>query len=223
MAEAPRDDGIRTDSQRPERRARRRKGCIALLVAAAALSVTLLVAVALVLHLAAKKNVFIWLPAYIRGAEEREARRAADVPVRHVIFALVDHFEPPHGTPGHAPPRDAMADWMTRYPELAARHRDSDGRPPRHTFAYPIDQYREDEVAQLVALCRRGLGEIEVQFHHGGDTSASFRAKMLSGLGLLAAHGVCKVEGVEGYRFGFVHGNFALDNALGNPRTGVCT
>ncbi|MFH1732862.1 MAG: hypothetical protein ABIF82_14590 [Planctomycetota bacterium] len=166
--------------------------------------------------LIAEKNVHIWLPAYISNAairaDRRSAREAADVV--HVIFAIVDHFEPVV-EPGHDPAdkKDAMADWLARYPALAGRHRDSDGRPPRHTWVYPLETYDPEHLTQLVGLCRRGLGEIEVHIHHANDTSETFRARMQTGLRLFAKHGVNTVRGIEGHRFVFVHGNWALDNS----------
>jgi len=167
-----------------------------------------------------QRNMHIWLPGYVAGAGARRHSRAARRgTVTHVLFAVVDHFEPAL-KPGRDPAqiKDAMLDWMTRYPQLAARHRDSDGRPPRHTWAYPVESYQAEHVDQLVQLCRQGLGEVEVQIHHDGDTADTFRAKMLEGLSNFARHGVSVVPGADGYRFGFVHGNWSLDNSRPDGR-----
>ena len=48
------------------------------------------------------------------------------------------------------------------YPDRFGQFVDSDGRPPRHTFFYPIDQYDSTHVDALAGLCRGGFGEIEV-------------------------------------------------------------
>ena len=161
-----------------------------------------------------KKRLDLWLPSYVENRSVRAERRAArdKADVVHVIFAFVDHFEPV-ATPGYDPgdKEGAMDDWLDRYPKLAARHRDSDGRPPRHTWAYPFESYRAEIIQQLLGMCRQGLGEIEVHLHHGNDTSKSFRAKMNEGLRLFASHGINTIKGIDGYRFAFVHGNFALD------------
>lgn len=173
----------------------------------------------LLVLLIARKNAHIWLPSYIANAGERRRRRAARGEVTHVMFALVDHFEPVV-KPGQDPARKAgaMADWLQRYPELAGRHRDSDGRPPRHTWTYPFEACRREHIEQLVGLCRNDLGEIEAHIHHDGDTSESFRAKMLEGLAGFAEHGASTIDGIDGYRFAFVHGNWSLDNSRPDGR-----
>ena len=183
----------------------------------AIIGILLLLALLSAQALIRRRNAHIWLPAYIAGRRERRARARtrAGAKIVHVLFAFVDHFEPVV-KPGQDPARkkDAIPDWMQRYPALCERHRDSDGRPPRHTWTYPLETYQPDNIDRLVELCRSGLGEIEVHLHHRDDTSDTLRAKMLEGLGHLAEHGVSTVQGVDGYRFAFVHGNWSLDNSL---------
>jgi len=166
-----------------------------------------------------RRNAHIWLPDYVRSGKRRRARRAEPRDVTDVIFAFVDHFEPVV-KPGQDPGRkvNALPDWLERFPQLAARHRDSDGRPPRHTWTYPLETYRPDYIESLLGLCRQDLGEIEVHIHHDADTSDTFRAKMIEGLGLFAQQGVNTIAGVEGSRFAFVHGNWCLDNSRPDGR-----
>jgi hypothetical protein len=175
--------------------------------------------------LARSRNAHIWLPAYIRATRPRrsaaEARRAHIAAGGNidVLFAFVDHFEPVV-KPGQDPAAkaDAMDAWLDLYPKLAARHRDSDGRPPRHTFTFPLETYDPDLLDRLAGLCRNDLGEIEVHIHHDGDTSDSFREKMTTGLEQFARHGVNVIPGVDGHRFAFVHGNWSLDNSRPDRR-----
>ena len=54
-----------------------------------------------------------------------------------------------------------MRDWLERYPVLAARHKDSDGRPPQHTWFYPAEAYDPEYLDDLARLCHQRLGEIE--------------------------------------------------------------
>ncbi|MFW6158697.1 MAG: hypothetical protein ACOC8E_05005, partial [Planctomycetota bacterium] len=135
------------------------------------------------------------------------------------MFAFVDHFEPVV-KPGQDPARKAgaLADWTRRYPELAAGHRDSDGRPPRHTWTFPLETYDPRILDRLVELCRQDLGEIEVHLHHDGDTADTLRPKILDGLERFARHGVATIDGIDGYRFAFVHGNWCLDNSRADGR-----
>ena len=58
-------------------------------------------------------------------------------------------------------------------PRLFGGFRDSDGRPPRHTFFFPIDEYESEHVDALAELCRAGFGEVEIHLHHDGDTAES--------------------------------------------------
>ncbi len=174
----------------------------------------LVLACAVVLALIFRRQAQIWLPSYIAGTSERRRRWAARRDITHVIFAFVDHFEPVV-KPGQDPAQKsgALADWLRRYPALAAQHRDSDGRPPRHSWTFPLETYDPSIIEQLLSMCRSGLGEIEVHLHHDGDTAESFRARMEQGLERFAAHGVGVVDGIEGHRFAFVHGDWALDNS----------
>jgi hypothetical protein len=97
---------------------------------------------------------------------------------------------------------------------LFGRFRDADGRPPRHSFFYPVEQYDPEEVEGLAGLCRAGYGEVEVHLHHEDDTADSLRAQLLAARRLLAAHGLLARDRATGHpAYGFVHGNWALDNS----------
>ena len=180
-----------------------------------------LLAVAAVGLLIRRRNAHLWLPGYIADRSRRRRRAAARARAGtvDVMFAFVDHFEPVV-KPGQDPARKAgaVAAWTRDWPPLAARHRDSDGRPPRMTWTFPLETYDPGIVDALVELSRQDLGEVEVHLHHDGDSSETFRAKMLDGLAKFARHGVATVDGVEGYRFAFVHGDWALDNARPDGR-----
>lgn len=160
-----------------------------------------------------KRNMHIWLPAYVAGFFRKRKKAAG---VTHIIVAIADHFEPitMAGKDPH-PKEGCMDDWLGRFPELAAKHRDSDGRPPRHTWAYPLEIYDPAYIEQLLTMCRKGFGEIEVQLHHN-DTSESFRKRMNEGLANYAKHGVNVIKGET--HFAFVHGNWALDNSRPDGR-----
>jgi hypothetical protein len=128
-----------------------------------------------------------------------------------VLFCLVDHFEPV---------ADAQVEaWLVRYPRLASRHRDSDGRCPQHTWFYPGEQYREDYLESLAGLCRRGCGDIELHLHHGFDTAETLKAKITDAVRLFTRHGALVTSGpVPLVTYGFIHGNMALDNSREDPR-----
>ena len=167
-----------------------------------------------------KANVFIWLPAYLRGnwAGEREARSSSAAGPTHILFCIADHYEPAVGDPGAGPERARVAQWMERYPKTFSRFKDADGRSPRHTFFYPAEQYDAGHVERLGELVRAGHGEVEVHLHHDRDTSAGLRGALLKFVEQLRSHGHLGAAQDGRPKFGFAHGNWALDNSLPDGR-----
>jgi hypothetical protein len=131
---------------------------------------------------------------------------------------MVDHFEPISLGSTREQERERMRDWLERYPALAARHKDSDGRFPQHTWFYPGEAYELEYLNNLAGLCEQGLGEIELHLHHGNDTSASLRAKIEQAIMDFEKHGALVTkETPSKHVYGFIHGNMAFDNAMNNP------
>src|SRR5262249_13334178 len=92
--------------------------------------------------------------------------------------------------------------------------RDSDGRPPRHTFFFPIEEYEKAYVDALAGLCRAGFGEVEIHLHHDDDTPEGLRGKLLAFKETLVGHGLLSRHRHTGaVMYGFIHGNWALCNA----------
>ena len=108
-----------------------------------------------------------------------------------------------------------MERWASEYPRLFDRFRDADGRPPRHSFFYPIEQYDAFELDALADLCRRDYGEVEIHLHHDNDTADSLRDRLVRGKHLLAnRHGLLARHRDTGeVAYGFVHGDWSLDNS----------
>jgi hypothetical protein len=151
-----------------------------------------------------------WLPAYLT----RDRRRYLDgvaAPV-DVFIAVCDHFEPFHDT-DRAGALRAMSDWEALWPAFVQDFEDSSGRGPRHTFFFPIEQYDEEIIARLASLCRKTGSEIEVHLHHQDDTAQTLEAKLREGLARLAAHGALARAADGAARYGFIHGNWALDHS----------
>lgn len=161
------------------------------------------------------KHTNRWLPAYLAGC----GKRRPDVQPLHVLFAIADHYEPDVGGADVAEQVARVERWVRDYPPLARRHRDADGRWPRYTFFYPAEAYQPPVLERLARLCREGFGEVEVQLHHDGDTAASLARKLEQAKADFARHGLLPRERATGRtRFGFVHGNWALDNARRDGR-----
>lgn len=130
-----------------------------------------------------------------------------------VFVLFVDHFEPDYNAA-------RVASWSKRYQAFAARHHDSVGRVPQHTFFYPAEQAQPDILSELRQLTQAGMGEVELHFHHDFDTAATLRAKLAQGIAELQRYGFLLTTGGE-TRFGFIHGNWGLDNADGPWLCGV--
>jgi hypothetical protein len=147
------------------------------------------------------------------GARRRaEATRTSERPV-DLFLCLVDHFEPQIGQPPSSVARERLEDWLRHYPKIAGRHRDADGRPPAHSFFYPYDEYDDWEMARLSQMCAQGWGEIDVHLHHKDDTEESLRAKLRDALRLFRGHGALSQWPDGSPAWGFIHGNWALDNS----------
>ena len=156
------------------------------------------------------KQTRIWLPGYLRT---RLKRRSSVRPL-HVLFCVVDHFEPNWGQADVATQVRRVERWLRDYPALASRHQDADGRHPRHSFFYPAEAYAPDVLERLARLCRGGFGEVELHLHHDGDTSESLARKLEQAKADFLRHGLlARTRATGEVRFGFIHGNWALDNS----------
>jgi hypothetical protein len=157
----------------------------------------------------------IHIPRYFKGRVLLDPPINAAEGTTHILFLFVDHFEL-----AGKPPR--LSEWVSKYPELARKHRDADGVFPKHTWFYALDLLREDELEQMGELVRSGLGEVELHWHHRHDTPETFVNKLRNGLAIFKNHGFMRPiqDGIMGC-FGFIHGNWSLDNACGAASCGV--
>lgn len=153
------------------------------------------------------KGLNRWLPAYIFR------RRTAPPPgVRHVMIAVCDHYEPFHDA-DKATAASRVAHWQTKHTAICSSFRDSNGIAPRHTFFYPIEQWDADICGSLADLCHGTGGEAEIHLHHDNDTAENLRATLLKGKERLAALGLLSRDEKGDVRYGFIHGNWALDHS----------
>ena len=155
-----------------------------------------------------------------RGVWERPAlcpRQPVDI-----FIALVDHFEPQVGSPAQAIARERMDDWLRSYPKIAGKHRDAEGRHPAHSFFYPWDEYDEWEFTRLAELCAAGWGEVDLHLHHRDDTDASLRRKLREAVTEYARHGMLARWPDGRPAWGFIHGDWALDNSRNDCGRNYC-
>lgn len=136
----------------------------------------------------------------------------------HVLFGICDHFEPLWGGAGEADGLERVLRWEREYPELAREFRDADGRPPRHTFFFPGEQYRPAYLESLGRLARAGLGEVELHLHHDADDASRLADDIRSYTRGYASHGHLPRDTDGTIRYGFIHGNWCLANSRGDGR-----
>ena len=137
----------------------------------------------------------------------------------HLLIGIVDHYEPGHDatSPEHA--QNRVDRWVEEYPKLFGRFRDRDGRPPRHTFCYPIEQYVPGHLDALAELCRGGFGEVEIHLHHDNDTSENLFKTLNAAKTIFSErHGLLARRRSGEVAYAFVHGNWCLDNARPDGR-----
>lgn len=153
------------------------------------------------------KALDLWLPAYLARPRWRPGNGVTDI-----MLCVCDHFEPFHD----ADKKEAlarMALWKREWPKLVREFQDADGCGPRHTFFYPIEQYDKDILSELSEICRLSEGETEIHLHHDRDTPEGLRNKLERGKEDFVRHNLLSRDEKGNVCFGFIHGNWALDNS----------
>jgi hypothetical protein len=174
------------------------------------------------------RSTLKWLPAYVL---QRCVRRRPSVYPIHLIIGVADHFEPAIEPDvlgyyvDRAEQERRLERWNLHYPAAVEPWPDDDGRPFRHTYFYPAEQYDAGLIDRLVNHCRAGWGEIEIQLHHGvevPDSSENTRRTLLQFRDALAMRGcLSRLDGIGPPRYAFVHGNWALANSAQGRCCGV--
>jgi len=161
------------------------------------------------------RHAEIWLLPYLKDRIQRFAEPAP----KRVWLAITDHFEPYWHNRDDVLARERVLLWRRQWPEIARRFADARGAAPQYTFFYPEDEYRPELVDLLAEIVQDGLGDVEVHIHHGDEGEAAWLEKMRRYLEALHdRHGLLRKESDGRIRFGFIHGNWALDNSRHDGR-----
>lgn len=139
---------------------------------------------------------------------------------KHIFLCICDHFEPLWNNAYREKGLNRVKAWTESYPKIAAKFNDSDGQIPKYTFFYPIEEYQPEYLDLLAELCRKGYSEVEVHLHHDNDTSDNLRKTLTNYKNMLAErHGLLSKDKNTGeIKYGFIHGNWALDNSRPDGR-----
>jgi hypothetical protein len=161
------------------------------------------------------RNLHIWMPGYL---QERWARDPAHLDGTAVWLTIADHYEPFWAKADYDTARQRVSRWYQQWPGIAARYRDSAGRAPRYTFFYPEEEYHPDMLAPLAELAHADIADVEVHLHHDGEGEQNFveRIRRFTET-LYLRHRLLREEQGK-LRFGFIHGNWALDNSRSDGR-----
>jgi len=163
-----------------------------------------------------KSKGYIWLPGYLFNREYHRRIRNNNKKDIHLMFLVVDHFEPSRSQGNLGIQR--VKQWCNKYEEIAKLHTDSDGRFPQHTWFYRYDYPSSECVNILSDPVFKGFGEIEFHLHHGNDNPRTFEQKIIEGLNWFNSFGaMISAEVKPERRFGYIAGNWALDNGRKNP------
>ncbi len=163
---------------------------------------------------ARKKNVDLIILNSIKNVKRNRALKQTDG-TRHVFFCFVDHFEPLWNNADEKKALERVHNWLSGYPSRFASYRDRGGHAPQHTFFYPQEEYIPECLDMLAKLKDAGFGDVEIHLHHDRDTSEGLREKIESFKEILHdRHGLLRKNEKTGkIEYGFIHGNWALDDS----------
>lgn len=136
---------------------------------------------------------------------------------------MVDHFEPGTDNASIEQEKERMDLLLDKYPKLADKHKDSAGNKPKRTWFFPPHYHRHGSLQRLVSLCEKGYGEVELHLHHGKqqpDTSENLEKTINQCIKEYSKLGIFGSENGK-TRYGFIHGDWALDNSRNGKFCGV--
>ena len=162
------------------------------------------------------RHAEIWLPGYVKN---RAKRLVSNTKVKRLWVSITDHYEPLGGRVSIDRALDRVSRWQQAWPRIADdAPRDGAGKKPCYSFFYPQEEYRAELLAPLAEMTRDGIGDVEVHIHHDKETPAGFIEKMDTFCRTLReTHGLLHDHNGR-MVFGFIHGNWALDNSRPDGR-----
>lgn len=157
------------------------------------------------------RHAEIWLVPQLK---ERARRLLRPAKVKRAWVAITDHYEPLGMGASVETALGRVARWRDRWPRIAEdAPRDAAGQRAQYSFFYPQEEYRHDLLEGIAEMVRLGVGDVEVHLHHDKDQRESFVRKVTEFCRRLTDdHGLLRQHDGRTV-FGFIHGNWALDNS----------
>jgi len=157
------------------------------------------------------RHAEIWLAPYVSDRLRKTWRRSKP---KRAWIAITDHYEPLGKSDSLETALSRVARWRDAWPRIASdAPRDAAGQQPQYSFFYPQEKYQQELLNGIAEMVRMGVGDVEVHLHHDHEQRESFIKKVTEFCGRLSGdHGLLRQS--EGRTvFGFIHGNWALDNS----------
>ena len=146
--------------------------------------------------------------------KDRLRKSATSKKPKRVWVAITDHYEPLGMGASIEAALGRVGQWRDKWPRIANDSpRDAAGQHPQYSFFYPQEEYRRDLLDGIAEMVRLGVGDVEVHLHHDNEQRESFIQKVTEYcLRLTDDHGLLRQQDGRTV-FGFIHGNWALDNS----------
>lgn len=160
------------------------------------------------------RHAEIWLVPYLKDRMRKSIRPAKP---KRAWVTITDHYEPLGRGASRETAHECVGRWREKWPRIADdAPRDAAGQRPQYSFFYPQEEYRRDLLDGIAEIVRLGVGDVEVHLHHDREQRDAFIRKVTEYCCRLRDdHGLLHEEDGRTV-FGFVHGNWALDNSLPN-------
>ncbi len=157
------------------------------------------------------RHAEIWLVPYLQDRLRKSTRSGKP---KRAWVVVADHYEPLGMGATVELALSRVGRWRDVWPEIADdAPRDAKGQRPQYSFFYPQEEYRRDVVDGIAEMVRLGVGDVEVHLHHDNEQRDSFIQKVKQYCSRLTNdHGLLREQHGRTV-FGFIHGNWTLDNS----------
>jgi ribosomal protein S11 len=157
------------------------------------------------------RHAEIWLLPYLK---DRLRKRIRPAKPKRAWVAITDHYEPLGMGASVETALGRVAHWRDKWPRIADdAPLDAAGQRPQYSFFYPQEEYRRDILDGIAKIVRLGIADVEVHLHHDNEQRESFIRKVTDYCRRLTDdHGLLRQQDGRTV-FGFIHGNWALDNS----------